>query len=154
MYAAWRTAVEEALDGRMPADALSGKLLAALDIVAVRDAIIVDLDGNGDAVCPHVLAGTDTSRVKDSLWGLAEGRQSRDDARVEATVDLALHLASLAAGARGGANAAPLSIAAIGQWWLNDPAAAQHLTDAALAAQPDYRLAQLVGAALLAGLRP
>jgi hypothetical protein len=152
-YSLWRDAVDEALDGRMPGDAMSGRLLAGLDSLAVRDAIIVDLDGRGEGVCAEAVVLAD-GRVRDSLWGLVEGRPARDSARVEAAVDLALHLASIAAGARVRANAAPLTIAAIGQWWLGDTSAAQHLADAALAAEPGYRLAQLVSAAMLAGLRP
>jgi hypothetical protein len=153
-YALWRDAVEEALDGRMPSDAVAGRLLAGLEVAPVRDAIIVDLDGAGDAACADVLAGRADGRVKESLWSLVQGRPTRDTARVEAAVDLSLYLASVAAGARNGANAAPMTVAAIGHWWLGDAAAAHHLTDAALAAQPDYRLAQLVGATLMAGLGP
>jgi hypothetical protein len=151
-YGWWCEAVEQSMDGQMPGDAVAGRLLAALETVPVRDAIVVDLDGGGTAGSA-VLAGGEDARVRDSLWALVEGHPSRDSARVEAAVDVALYLASLAAGSRGGANAAPMTVAAIGHWWLGDPVSAQHLTDAALAAQPDYRLAQLVSATLLAGLR-
>lgn len=150
----WRQAVSEAVDGRMPSDAQCGRLLAALDVVRVRDAIVVDVDGLGEHVGAEVLAGRGDASVRESLWGLVEGEPPRDQTRTEAAVDLALHLASIAAGARGGANAAPVTIAAIGHWWLGDRAAAQHLADAALAAEPGYRLAQLVAATLLAGVRP
>jgi hypothetical protein len=153
-YSLWRHAVDEALDGRMPSDAMSGRLLAGLDIIAVRDAIIVDLDGEGEGLCAETLLAREGTRVRDSLWGLVGGHAARDSARVEASVDLALHLASIAAGVRARANAAPLTIAAIGQWWLGDANAAHHLADAALATEPGYRLAQLVSAAMLAGLRP
>lgn len=148
----WRRAVNEAMDGRMPADAASGRLLAALDVIAVRDAIVVDLDELEAAECGEVLAGRADERIRESLWGLVDGRPARDRARVEAAVDLALHLAGLAAGSRGAANAAPMTIAAIGHWWLGDRAAAEHLADAALAAEPGYRLAQLVAATLIAGV--
>lgn len=149
----WRAAVKEAIDGRMPSDAVSGRLLAALDAVPVRDAIIVDIDGGCADVCEEVLAGGADLQVRAVLWGLIDGRPAHDETQVEAAVDLALHLASLAAGTRGRANAAPLTIAAIGHWWLGDRSAAQHLADAALAAEPGYRLAQLVAATLLAGVR-
>ena len=151
----WRIGVEEALDGRMPTDAMCGRLLAGLGDVRVRDAVIVDLHGDFADAADALISGETSARVRDALDGLLGAGGAPDEARVEAAVDLALHVGKLLVGRRADPFAAgPYCVAAIGLWWLGDECGSRHCLDAALDADPDYHLARLVIASLAAGLGP
>ena len=151
----WRVAVEEALDGRLPTDAMCGRLVAGLHDVRVRDAVIVDLHGEFADVADALVSGESSARVRSALDGLLGAGGAPDAARVEAAVDVAIHTGKMLGGRKSDAFAAsPYCVAAIGLWWLGDECGSRHCLDAALDADPDYHLARLVIASFEAGLGP
>lgn len=154
-FGEWQAAVQEALDGRMPSDAFAGRMLAGFEDTRVRDAIVVSLHSRYAGVAETVIQGGDAPGVRTVLAGLVRGERTPDPASIEAAIDLSMFLSRAACGPRATRGCAgPLTVAAIGQWWLGDTRLAAQLLDTAIAAEPSYRLAQLAAATIAAGLNP
>jgi hypothetical protein len=166
--ALWRAAFESAAraaddDGAVPArfgpsiwvppvPASVGRLLAALEDALVRDAVMLGFAPGADQVADLLVAG-DAAGVGDALRVIIDpvhGRQP-DQRRTAAARAVLEHLVAHV-GREGHAPA--LTLLAVLAWWEGDGARAGVLTDLALAADPDHRLAVLLDQALRSGMPP
>ncbi|GAA3216872.1 DUF4192 domain-containing protein [Oerskovia jenensis] len=167
---AWRTATAEVAERRrtaeegsrdLVADALPagvlGRLEVALECVPVRDAVLLSFVAGNDELAAltaatvageHVEAGTAAAlaAVVDPDAGLPP-----DPLRARCAREV---LEAVAGAGRRGGQAPALTLLALLAWWEGDGVLATDRLAAALAADPGYRLAQLVERALEAGLAP
>lgn len=135
------------------APSLTGRLLAALDDVLVRDAVLVTFVEGNDRLAERVLAGERGVDVGVALGPILDPCRGRrpDARRARAARAVLEHL--LAHVPRDG-HPAVSTLLAVLAWWEGDGARAGVCVDRALATDPDYRLAVLVDQALRAGMPP
>lgn len=154
---AWREVVRRvsAADGagrRVP----WGRLEAGLDDRLVRDAVLVALvPGTDDLAERVVAAGSDglDDALGAAMAKIIDPSRAVDPPEPETTAHEAA-LEGVVAHGRAGAQAPALTLLALLAWWRGDGARAGVLLDRALAAEPGYRLAALLGDALGAGIPP
>ena len=148
----WRIALSEVASGRLPSDADTGKLAAGLCDVVVRDAAVISMVPGRSEVADSLCRDPSTPGVRESLAVMiaAEDAIRPQAADVSALVALAEHVASLCD--EGVAPA--LTLAGLALWWSGDDSTADHAIACALAAQPGYRLAELIACALEAHMPP
>jgi hypothetical protein len=154
-YDAWVGAVRAGADALGPA--ALGRLAAALADVPVRDAVLLwcvpgheeaaRRTARGDAGAD--LEGATAAAIASVVDG---GRAVAPDAQRSAAA--AAVLEAVAAHAPRRLAAPALTLLAFLAWWSGDGGRAGYRLDAALAAEPGYRLARLLDAALRAGLPP
>lgn len=142
----------DARDGALPA-ARAGRLMAALEDVLVRDAVLLSFVPGNDRVAERVVAGERGASVGRAIAAITDPtcgvRPDPDRAGAARTV-----LERLVAHATRGEHAPGLTLLAVLAWWEGDGARAGVLVDRALVADPDHRLAHLVDQALRAGMPP
>ncbi|NTV40204.1 MAG: DUF4192 family protein, partial [Demequinaceae bacterium] len=148
----WRAALSDAAQGTLPGDAETGKLAAGLCDVVVRDAAVISMVPGRSDVADALCGDPSAPGVREALSAMiaADAAVRPRAADVVALVALAEHVASLC-----DEGAAPaLTLAGLALWWSGDDSTADHAITCALAAQPGYRLAQLVECALQAHMPP
>lgn len=130
-----------------------GRLLAALDDVLVRDAVLLTFVAGNDRVADRLVAGESGPEIARALGAITDpARGRRPDARRSAAARAVLE--SAVGHAPRGAHPPALTLLAVLAWWEGDGARAGILVDRALDADPEYRLALLVDQALRAGMPP
>lgn len=159
--AAWREAMERARAGTTGVPpAVLGRIEAALTDVRVRDAVLLALvAGTGDLPERTLVgpagrpAGEVAASTSDALGAIMDPNRGSppDEALVIAGVVV---LERVVAHTRMPDQAAALTLLALIAWWRADGSRAGVLLDRALDADPDHRLAQLLGDALARGLAP
>ncbi|MBD8077582.1 DUF4192 domain-containing protein [Cellulosimicrobium arenosum] len=154
---AWRAAVTQVGATPGPTDlpgALVGRVLAGLECVPVRDAVLVSLVEATGELADETVRGGDVddgtadaiARVVDPVLG------ARPDQHV---VETARRVLETAAGHAVRGRAAPaLTLLAFVAWWEGDGGRASQRLREALAQDPRYRLALLLASAVDAGLPP
>ena len=148
----WRAALAEAARGTFPSDAETGKLAAGLCDIVVRDAAVISMVPGRSVVANALCDDPSAPGVREALSVMiaAEAAVRPRDTDIAAVVALAEHVASLS-----DEGAAPaLTLAGLALWWSGDDSSAGHAIVGALAAQPGYRLAELVACALEARMPP
>ncbi len=152
-FALWRGAWKAAARGDMPTDAHAGKLVAALQDRAVRDAVVVSLLPGRLATARGILAGSAPNQVSAALDVLLSPEQGRrpTDSLVAVAWELCGRLTSLA---RQDQRAPTLTLQALIAWWDGDSVVCRDMLEGAQAAEPGYRLAGLLECTLLAGIQP
>jgi hypothetical protein len=135
-----------------PGPAVVGRLLTALEDAFVRDAVMLGFTGDADLAADLLVAG-DTAGVGDALRVIIDPVHGRrpDQRRTAAARAVLEHLVAHV-GREGHAPA--LTLLAVLAWWEGDGARAGVLTDLALGADPDHRLALLLDQALRTGMPP
>jgi hypothetical protein len=148
----WRDALARAADGILPSDAETGKLAAGLSDIVVRDAAVISMVPGRREVATSLCADPATPGVREALSVMiaAEDAVQPRESDVLALVTLAEHIASLC----DEAIAPALTLAGLALWWSGDDSTADYVIACALAAQPGYRLAELVACALEAHMPP
>ncbi|WNB84451.1 DUF4192 family protein [Cellulomonas sp. ATA003] len=157
---AWRQEVDEVRrGGRGPDAAALGRLAAVLADVPVRDAVLLTLvAGAGDlperSLHPSAAGpggvGVEVAQVLGAVVSPRDGVPPDPDLHVPAARVLELVVSHAA----GPSRAPALTLLGLLAWWSGDGARAGVLLDRALAVDPSYRLAHLLGDALAAGLAP
>lgn len=139
--------------GGLPVPTDVGRLLAALDDVLVRDAVLLTFIEGNDRVADRVVAGETGPAIGAALGAVTDPAHGRrpDPERTAAARAVLEHLV---AHASRGMHAPALTLLAFLAWWEGDGARAGVLVDRALLADPDHRLAVLVDQALRAGMPP
>jgi hypothetical protein len=135
-----------------PVPAVVGRLLAALEDALVRDAVMLGFTGDADRAADLLVAG-DAAGVGDALRVIIDPVHGRrpDERRTAAARAVLEHLVAHV-GREGHAPA--LTLLAVLAWWEGHGARAGVLTDLALDADPDHRLAVLLDQALRTGMPP
>jgi len=148
----WRDSLSRAAAGILPGDAETGKLAAGLMDIVVRDAAVISMVPGRGEVANALCTDPATPGVREALSVMiaAEDAMRPLDEEVSALVTLAEHVASLCD--EGVAPA--LTLAGLALWWSGDDSTAAYAIACALAAQPGYRLAELVACALDAHMPP
>lgn len=139
--------------GPLLAAAPTGRLLAALDDVLVRDAVLVSFVAGHDRLAERIVAGEQGVAIGAALGTILDPARGRRPERGRATAAREV-LEHVVAHAPWAAHAPGLTLLAVLAWWEGDGARAGVLVDRALAADADYRLAVLVDQALRAGMPP
>lgn len=133
--------------------AVVGRLLAGLEDVLVRDAVLLTFVPDADRVADRVVAGDDTADVGAALRAIIDPvHGTRPDRRRTAAARTVLEHLVAHAGRDGHAPA--LTLLAVLAWWEGDGARAGVLVDRALTAEPGHRLAVLMDDALRTGMPP
>ena len=148
----WRDALAQAAAGILPGDAETGKLAAGLSDIVVRDAAVISMVPGRLDVANALCDDPATPGVREALSVMiaADDAVQPREADVLALVALAEHVASLC----DEAIAPALTLAGLALWWSGDDSTADYVIACALAAQPGYRLAELVACALDAHMPP
>lgn len=136
----------------LPEAAVTGRLLAALEDVLVRDAVLVSFVGN-ERVADRLVAGETGPAIGQALAAITDPVRGRRPDPERAAAARALLEHAVAHTTRG-RHAPALTLLAVLAWWEGDGARAGLLVDRALAADPGHRLAVLVDQALRAGMPP
>lgn len=131
----------------------TGRLLAALDDVLVRDAVLLSFVEGNERIEDRLVAGDTGPAIGDALATITDPELGRrpDPVRSAAARSVLEHAAAHAA---RGLHAPSLTLLAVLAWWEGDGARAGVLVDRALLAEPGYRLAHLVDQALRSGMPP
>lgn len=130
-----------------------GRLLAALDDVLVRDAVLLTFVAGNDRVADRLVAGESGADIGRALGAITDPTcGQRPDARRCGAARAVLE--AMVGHAPRAAHAPALTLLAVLAWWAGDGARAGILVDRALDADPGYRLALLVDQALRAGMPP
>ncbi len=133
--------------------AVVGRLLAGLEDVLVRDAVLLTFVPDADRVADRVVAGDATADVGTALRAIIDPvHGTRPDRR--RTVAARTVLEHLVAHTGRDGHAPALTLLAVLAWWEGDGARAGVLVDRALTAEPNHRLAVLMDDALRAGMPP
>lgn len=133
--------------------AVVGRLLAGLEDVLVRDAVLLTFVPDADRVADRVVAGDATADVGAALRAIIDPvHGTRPDRRRTAAARTVLEHLVAHAGRDGHAPA--LTLLAVLAWWEGDGARAGVLVDRALTAEPGHRLAVLMDDALRTGMPP
>ncbi len=137
----------------LPAPTTTGRLLAALDDVLVRDAVLLSFAEGNERIADRLVAGETGPAIGDGIAVITDPVRGRppDRRRVGAVRAVLEHLA---AHATRGRCAPALTLLAVLAWWEGDGARAGVLVDRALDAEQGYRLALLVDEALRTGMPP
>lgn len=131
--------------------AQTGRLLAALQDVAVRDAVILAAAPNGQRAARTLVAGSFDAGVARALGTVFGGTGQAaspvaPDVELLAPVDALLrHLVRVSSGRR---QAHPLALLAWLAWWRGAGALADQLLDRVLLADPEHRLGRLLRSAV------
>jgi hypothetical protein len=162
--ACWRSALADW--PTLPEPRVTGRLVAAVADVRVRDAVMLTAVPGSGTVPDRMAAGVldaEVARCLDHVFGVVSGDRCDgegparpgpvpDDDLARAAEGVLRHVARGAAGTRGAA--APLSLLAWLAWWCGDGARAWVYVDHALAADPAYSLALLLATVLERALGP
>ena len=133
--------------------AVVGRLLASLEDVLVRDAVLLTFVPGADRVADRVVAGDATADVGAALRAIIDPvHGKRPDRRRTAAARTVLEHLVAHAGRDG--HAPVLTLLAVLAWWEGDGARAGVLVDRALTAEPGHRLAVLMDDALRTGMPP
>ena len=133
--------------------AVVGRLLASLEDVLVRDAVLLTFVPDADRVADRVVAGDATADVGAALRAIIDPvHGERPDRRRTAAARTVLEQLVAHAGRDG--HAPVLTLLAVLAWWEGDGARAGVLVDRALTAEPGHRLAVLMDDALRTGMPP
>lgn len=136
-----------------PGSAVAGRLLAALQDVLVRDAIVLTLVPGADRVADRVIAGDCGADVEMALRVITDPVKGRaPDRERTAAARTVLEYVVAHAGREG--HAPGLTLLGVLAWWEGDGARAGMLVERALAADPGHRMAVLLEDALRAGMPP
>lgn len=131
-----------------------GRIQAALDDVVVRDAVLLDLVRGSDRLADRLLAGDDDPAVLGAfgaaLFDRAHGVPP-DEVWTRAAGAL---LEQVVAHSTRAGHAPALTLLGTIAWWAGDGARAALHLGRALAVDPEYRLAVLVGDAVDRGVAP
>ncbi|WP_291382500.1 DUF4192 domain-containing protein [Demequina sp.] len=149
---AWRVALGEAADGRLPTDADVGKLGAGLRDVAVRDAIVIDLVPGKGSVAESLCVDPSAPGVREALavMLLPASAVAPHAGLVDALERLASHVTWLCP-----RDIAPaMTVLGLARWWHGDESGAAHAVGLALGDDPHYRLAELIQCAIDARMPP
>lgn len=148
----WRAALALGAAGRLPSDACVARLAAGLADVVVRDAAVIDMVPGQAAVAEALCGNPAAPGVREALSAIigAETAVAPDPGSLRALVRVADHVAWLAPDE----GVPALTLAGLALWWQGDSVAAAYAVGAALAADPTYRLAELVACALEAQMAP
>ena len=139
----WADLLRRAAAGRdLPAGAL-GRLLAGLEDVLLRDAVILEIVRAGGAAAER------DSVTLVAVFG--SGGPTPDRSAVASARAVLEAVVAHAAVSRGGP---PLAVLAWLAWWTGDGARARVLVEQCLGVDPGYSLAGLMGEILDAGLPP
>ncbi len=151
MLDAWRSAQAAQKSDKALRPTTIGRLAAGLLDTAVRDAVVIDLVPGESAVADGVCR-SDESGVREALARMigVEHPAHPPHADVQAAMKLAEQIAWVCPEARGPAYA----IIAIARWWSGDLDAAEAAVATSLDAEPGYRLAELIAAALTVKMPP
>ncbi len=151
MLDTWRDALKAQTKDGAVRPSTAGRLAAGLLDTAVRDAVVIDLVP-GESAVANRLCHSDESGVREALARMIgiENPMHPPLERLRAVIKLAEHIAWVCPEARGPAHA----LIAIAQWWSGDLDAAGAAVTAALDAEPGYRLAELIAAALTVKMPP
>ncbi|MDE0572973.1 DUF4192 domain-containing protein [Demequina sp. B12] len=144
--------VLETIGGRTDAPTW-GKVIAGLNDVRVRDALIVYWWGASEEVIADVLEG----RSNDAVAGVMDGALRPGSSAAPDPIDIAAAVSwvrELARMSRGSARAVAFSLEAVLHWWSGDIDTARSSAAAALRQDPTYTLATLLADMCDAGLRP
>ncbi len=147
----WRAAHILMKRGNMPRASHIGRLAAGLRDTAVRDAIVINLVP-GEHEVANRLCDADETGVREALArmiGIDDPLHPPQE-DLEAAIALAEHIAWVCPEVLGAAYA----IIAIARWWTGDLEAAEAAVTASLDAEPGYRLAELIAAALEVNMPP
>lgn len=137
----------------LPEATATGRLLAALEDVLVRDAVLVSFIGGNDRVADRLVAGESGPAIGQALAAITDPVRGRRPEPERAAAARAVLEHAVAHTTRG-RHAPALTLLAVLAWWEGDGARAGLLADRALAADPGHRLALLVDQALRAGMPP
>ena len=137
----------------LPAATCTGRLLAALDDVLVRDAVLLSFVEGNERVADRLVAGETGPVIGEALAAITDPARGRLPDLDRAAAARAV-LEHLVAHATRGLHAPALTLLAVLAWWEGDGARAGVLVDRALVADPAHRLALLVDQALRAGMPP
>lgn len=137
----------------LPEATVTGRLLAALEDVLVRDAVLVSFVEGYDRVADRLVAGETGPAIGQALAAITDPVRGRRPDPARATAARAVLEHAVAHTTRG-RHAPALTLLAVLAWWEGDGARAGVLVDRALAADPAHRLALLVDQALQAGMPP
>jgi hypothetical protein len=153
--ARWRTAIQAW--PRPPAAAVAGQLLAVLQDIRFRDAVMASVVPDCGDAPERLLDGIDDAVVSDVLGSIfgARGRRQRvrePDAEHCARVEGVLRY--LARACPGRLAVPPLTVLAWLAWWQGQGALANQLVERSLAFDEDYSLTALVATALSGGVAP
>ncbi len=137
----------------LPEATATGRLLAALEDVLVRDAVLISFVEGNDRVADRLVAGETGPAIGRALASITDPVRGRrpDPRRARAARTVLEHAV---AHATRGRHAPALTLLAVIAWWEGDGARAGLLVDRALAADPTHRLALLLDQALSAGMPP
>lgn len=137
----------------LPEPTATGRLLAALDDVLVRDAVLLSFVEGNERVADRLLAGETGPEIGDGIAAITDPVRGRrpDRHRTAAARSVLEHAV---AHATRGMHAPSLTLLAVLAWWEGDGARAGVLADRALGVDPTYRLAHLVDQALRSGMPP
>lgn len=151
MLETWRTVLSAAAGGEVPRSAAIGRLAAGMADLYVRDALVIDLVPGEQETADRLCEGDD-SGVRDALARLigAEHPAHPPLHALTTTVEVAERIAWVCPEAAAPAYA----LIAIAQWWCGDLEAAGAAVATSLAAEPGYRLAGLIAAALEVDMPP
>ncbi len=137
----------------LPEATATGRLLAALEDVLVRDAVLVSFVEGNDRVADRLVAGETGAAIGQALGAITDPDHGRRPDPERAAAARAVLEHAVAHTTRG-RHAPALTLLAVLAWWEGDGARAGLLVDRALAADPTHRLALLVDQALAAGMPP
>ena len=131
----------------------TGRLLAALEDVLVRDAVLLSFVEGNERIEDRLVAGETGPAIGQALATITDPELGRrpDPVRAAAARTVLEHLVAHAA---RGSHAPALTLLAVLAWWEGDGARAGVLVDRALLADRDHRLAHLVDQALRSGMPP
>ncbi len=130
-----------------------GKVIAALQDVRVRDAVIIDWLGGS----PQAIADTLSGESSHEVVALLDAAMSDLNSAPPATSQMVASLRwcrRLIAHARHREQAPMLALSAVALWWSGDLAAASDCASRALHCDPSYSLAGLVSDICAAGVSP
>lgn len=152
----WRRAVDLVGEGELPAG-LVGRIAMGLQDVRVRDAVLLQLVRTDEDLADQTAAGVQGGDVADRT-GAAIAAIVDPDIGVppnRAVTDPAIPvLEAVMTSTEGTSRAAAATLLALMAWWQGDGGRAGERLRDALHADPHYRLAHLLDAALNAGLAP
>ena len=151
---AWAAALETAIDGGpLPTAAQAGTLIGALRDARVRDAVVMMMAPHGDAAAQALLSGggdAEVAQVFDAMVG-PHARPASDVPWTERVAQLCEHLATLAPAPR---RAPVCTVNAMVWWQCGQTQRAHDCLERALACDGQYRLAELLWAAIRYRLGP
>ncbi|QAY62906.1 DUF4192 domain-containing protein [Xylanimonas allomyrinae] len=157
-FGAWLEATAAARHADELPPALLGRIAAALEDRAVRDAVLLWFVPGAETHAAAVAAGdwsaADADAAASDAMAVvvdAQRAQAPDPERLRAGVAV---LEAVVAHAARRRTCSPLTLLAFVAWWSGEGARAAYRLREALAADPGHRLALLLGAALEAGLPP